>query len=119
MNFQILDGFPLGDAFAASFNLWPLCVFFGALAMLCSALFRRRALAIAVPGAALLAMYLVDVLGGLLDSFEGLRRLSVFHYYGSALQDGVDWSGSGGVCVAALALTVLAALAFGRRDIYA
>lgn len=117
---RLLDiEFPLGDALAASFNLWPLCAFFGALAMLCSALFRRKALSVAVPGATLLAMYLVDVLGGLLESFESLRSLSAFHYYGSALQDGVDWAGSAGVAAAALALVLLAALAFSRRDIYA
>lgn len=111
--------FPLSDSFAAAFNLWPLCAFFGALAMLCSALCRRRALSTAIPGAVLLTMYLVDVLGGLLDPFESLRHLSVFYYYGSALQDGVDRAGSAGVAAAALALVVLAALLFGRRDIYA
>jgi ABC-2 type transport system permease protein len=39
----------------AVLNLWPLCIFFGGVAMLCSAFFHRRVLAIAIPGAVLIA----------------------------------------------------------------
>ena len=103
---------------AAVLNLWPLSLFFGGLAMLCSALFHRRALAIAVPAFLLFAMYLVDTVGRASEDLEDLRPLSVFYYYGSAIEEGIDWAHSGGVTLVALALVLLAVLAFRRRDIY-
>lgn len=102
----------------ATLNLWPLCVFFGGLAMLCSALFHRRVLAIAIPGFVLVATYFINALGDAVEDLEDAQPLTVFHYYGSAIEDGIDWSNFSGVTLAALVLVFLAALAFGRRDIY-
>lgn len=102
----------------AMLNLWPLCVFFGGLAMLCSAVFHRRVLAIAVSGAVLVAMYFVNALGNLVGELENFQPFAVFHYYGSAIEDGIDWANFGGVTVAALVFVTLAAIAFQRRDIY-
>ena len=102
----------------AVLNLWPISMFFGGLALLCSALFHRRALAVAIPGGMLFAAYLVDVLGRISDDLEDLRPASVFYYYGSTIKDGIDWSNFAGVTLAALLLALLAALAFSRRDIY-
>lgn len=102
----------------AVLNLWPISMFFGGLALLCSALFHRRALAVAIPGGMLFAAYLADVLGRISDDLEDLRPASVFYYYGSTIKDGIDWSNFAGVTLAALLLALLAALAFSRRDIY-
>ena len=102
----------------AVFNLWPISMFFGGLALLCSALFHRRALAVAIPGGMLFAAYLADVLGRISDDLEDIRPASVFYYYGSTIKDGIDWSNFAGVTLAALLLALLAALAFSRRDIY-
>ena len=103
---------------AAVLNMWPLCLLFGAVAMLCSAVFHRRALAIAVPAFLLFAMYLLDTLGRVSKDLEDLQPLSAFHYYGSAIEDGIDWTNFAGLTLAALALVLLAVLAFRRRDIY-
>ena len=110
---------PLGASAAAVLNLWPMCIFFGALALLCSAIFHRRSLAIAVPAVVLFAMYLLDALGRVSEDLEGLRPASVFYYYGSAIEDGIRWSSFAGVTTVALVLVVLAVFAFSRRDIYA
>lgn len=107
-----------GEAFAAALNLWPICLFFGGLALLCSAIFRRRVLAIAVPGVVLFGMYLIDVLGGLVEELESLASVSAFNYYGSALGGSIDWASFLGLVVSAVALGALAVLAFRRRDIY-
>jgi beta-exotoxin I transport system permease protein len=109
---------PIGRAAEAVLNLWPLGVFYGGLAMLCSAVFHRRVLAIAIPGAVLVAMYFVNALGNLVEKLEDAQPFSVFYYYGSAIEDGMDWTDFGGVSLAALALVLLAVLAFRRRDIY-
>ena len=86
--------------------------------MLCSAVFHRRALAIAIPGVVLFATYLVDVLGRVSGDLEDLRPTSVFYYYGSAIKDGIDWANFGDVTLATLVSVLLAVLAFRRRDIY-
>jgi ABC-2 type transport system permease protein len=99
-------------------NLWPLCTFFGGLAMLCSAIFHRRALAIAIPAFSLFAMYLADTVGRASENLEDLRPASVFYYYGSAIEDGIDWMHFGGVTLVALFFVLLAVIAFRRRDIY-
>jgi beta-exotoxin I transport system permease protein len=99
-------------------NLWPLCIFFGGLAMLCSALLHRRFLAIALPGAGLVGMYFVDALGNLVEKLEDARPFSVFCYYGSAIEDGIGWTNFGGLSLVTLGLVLLAVFAFGRRDIY-
>ncbi len=103
---------------AAVLNMWPLCLLFGAVAMLCSAVFHRRALAIAIPAAGLFAMYLLDTLGRVSEDLEDLRPLSAFYYYGSAIEDGIDWSNFAGLTLVSLALVILAVLAFRRRNIY-
>ena len=103
---------------AAVLNMWPLCLLFGAVAMLCSAVFHRRALAIAVPAAGLFAMYLLDTLGRVSEELEDLQPLTAFYYYGSAIEDGIDWSSFAGLTLVSLVLVVLAVLAFRRRDIY-
>jgi ABC-2 type transport system permease protein len=109
---------PLRTTAEAVINLWPICLFFGGLALLCSALFHRRALAVAIPGVLLFATYLVDVLGRVSDELEDLRPASVFYYYGSAIKGGIDWGNFVGVTLVTILFVLLAVLAFGRRDIY-
>jgi ABC-2 type transport system permease protein len=102
----------------AVLNLWPICIVFGALALLCSALFHRRSLAIAIPAFLLFGMYLLDTIGRASEDLEDWRPYSVFKYYGSAIENGIDWTHFGSITLAALVLTLLAMLAFRRRDIY-
>jgi ABC-2 type transport system permease protein len=103
---------------AAVLNMWPVCLLFGGLAMLCSAAFHRRALAIAVPAFALFATYLLDTVGRASEDLEKLRPWSAFYYYGSAIEDGIDWANFFGLAGVALLLVGLAAILFQRRDIY-
>ncbi len=95
-------------------NLWPLCLFFGRLTLLWSAIFHRRVLAIAIPGAVLGGMYFLNALGKVVEEIEDLRRLSVFYHHGSAIEDGIDWLSFGGATLAALLLVFLTVFAFGR-----
>lgn len=108
----------VGDTVNGVLNLWPLCISFGALAMLCSALFRRRTIAVALPGGLLVLMYVVNGLGRGIDWLEPLRPITAFYYYGSAVENGIDWPHFGILILAAVVLTGLAIVAFQRRDIY-
>ena len=103
---------------AASLSLWPLCLFFGSLALLLSAILHRRFLALAIPAALLVVMYFVDALAGSVEFFETIQPLSAFYYYGSAIENGMDWADFGVLCAATAVLVGLAVLVFRRRDIY-
>ena len=105
-------------AAAGMLNLLPLCIFFGGLAMLCSAIFHRHMLAITIPGAVLIITYFLNALGNLVEKLENIQPFTAFHYYGSAIEDGIDWANFGGVTLFALVLVLLASLVFQRRDIY-
>ena len=102
----------------AVLNTWPICLLAGAVALLCSALFHRRGLAIAIPAFLLFGMYLLDTIGRASEDLEDLRPISVFYYYGSAIEHGIDWADFGGITLVALAIVLLAVLVFQRRDIY-
>ncbi|CAN5880666.1 hypothetical protein BH23ACT11_BH23ACT11_18790 [soil metagenome] len=104
-----------GDAFV---NLWPTCMFFGGVALLCSATFHRRALAIAIPGFLLFAMFMMNVMGNVSEDLEYLQPYSVFYYYGQVAIDGMDWVNFAGITAVVLVLAGLAILVFRRRDIY-
>lgn len=64
-------------------------------------------------------MSLLDALGRVSEEIEDFRPASLFYYYGSAIEDGLDWGSFDGIVTAALVLVLLAALAFRRREIYA
>ncbi len=102
----------------AVLNLWPICMFFGALALLGSAVFHRRAVAVAIPAMLLFVMYLLSVLGDIVAEMESYQPLSAFYYYGSAIENGIDWTNFAGLTAVTAALVVLAILVFRRRDIY-
>jgi ABC-2 type transport system permease protein len=109
---------PLREVADAVLNLWPICIVFGTVALLCSALFHRRSLAIAVPAFLLFGMYLMDTIGRASEDLEDWRPVSVFYYYGSAIENGIDWMHFGSITLIALGLSLLAALVFRQRDIY-
>jgi ABC-2 type transport system permease protein len=108
----------LPEITAGVLNLWPITVVFGALALLCSALFHRRALAISIPAFLLFGMYLIDAIGRASEDLEDWRPASAFYYYGSAIENGIDPTHFISITIIALTLVLLAALAFRRRDIY-
>ncbi len=107
-----------GSMAAGSLSLWPLALFFGGIAMLCSAIFHRRFLAIAISLALLVVMYFVDGLANSVEFLEDIQPLSAFYYYGSAIQNGIDWANFAGLTAVTLVLVGLAVLIFRRRDIY-
>jgi len=103
----------------AAFALWPLALAFGALALAMSSLVRQRSVALGAPAAILFLMYLVNVIGRLAPAVSGIRFGSAYHYYGSAILDGVWWTGVAVLLAATATLVTLAVVMFNRRDIYA
>lgn len=103
---------------AALAALWPLCLLFGTLALLISALVRRAGLAVAIPAAILIAMYVIETLGQMSKTMEPVRVVSLFYHLGTPVEGDFPWTAVllmlAGVCVLAGA----AVAAFSRRDIY-
>lgn len=99
-------------------NLWPFCLFFGALALLCSSVLRRGAAASGIAAGVLMAMYVLNAVGSVIDGAKEVRRASLFYYYGAAILDGIDWVKFVVILLLSMGLTALAVLAFNRRDIY-
>jgi beta-exotoxin I transport system permease protein len=65
----------------------------------------------------LVTMYVIDLVGRLDTSLSGIRYLSVFKYYGNAIEDGIDPVAFIGVTAAAIALAALGARLVERRDL--
>jgi ABC-2 type transport system permease protein len=98
--------------------LWPMCLFFGALALLASTLVRRAFLAIVIPGVVLVAMYVIDGLAQVSKTIEPLRVLSLFYHLGRPLEGDFPWTAVLLTVLAVCVLGVAAMAAFARRDIY-
>lgn len=47
-------------------------------------------------------MYLIDTIGRASEDLEDLRPASAFYYYGSATENGIDWSSFAGLTLVAL-----------------
>lgn len=108
----------LGAVAQGAANLWPFCLFFGALALLCSSLLRRGAAATGITAGVLIAMYVLNAVGSVADSMKEVRRASLFYYYGAAILDGIDWVAFIVILLLSMGLTAFAVLVFNHRDIY-
>jgi ABC-2 type transport system permease protein len=110
-------GLPVRDTLAGVLNLWPLGLFAGGLTALLAGLWRRPAAVSGGAAGVLVAMYLVEVLGKLSDVFAAIDGLSAFHYYGSAIEDGLDPGASAILIGAGLLLAIAGCVLFERRDV--
>ena len=98
--------------------LWAFCLLFGALALLVSAWVRRSFLAIVIPTAVLVAMYVVGNLAQVSKKAEPIRVFSLFYHLGHPLKGDFPWTA---VLLMLAAICVIAGLTvavFNRRDIY-
>ena len=104
---------------AAVANLWPLSVFFGGLTLLLAGLSSRMHAVTGMATGALVGMYFLEVLGKLSDTVAKADGLSAFHYYGSAIENGIDPVAFAGLTAAGLLLAAVGAVLFERRDVRA
>ena len=62
-------------------------------------------------------MYVARPAGRLDTSLDGVRYVSVFRYYGNAINDGVDPFSFLGVTAVAVLLAAIGTALFNRRDL--
>ena len=98
-------------------NVWPLAMAFAGLAVCAAGFLHRPATVTAIAAGTLVAMYIVDLVAKLSDAMQPFGVLSAFHYYGSAVQDGLHAGHMLGLTVAGVLLAAAGALLFERRDI--
>jgi len=109
----------IGNTIAAVANLWPLSVFFGGLTLLLTGLSSRMHAVTGIATAVLVGMYFLEVLGKLSDAVASFDGLSAFHYYGSAIENGIDPAAFAGLTIAGVLLAAVGAVLFERRDVRA
>ena len=110
-------GLAVASTVAAVAMLWALAAFAaGAAALLAGASGRSGV----VNGGAfgfMVAAYFAEVLGGLSDAVGAVDWLSPFHYYGTAITDGVDLVAFSGLVAAGAILAGAGCALLERRDV--
>lgn len=116
---SILSGAGLnaGPAAAGFANVWPLSLLFAGLGVIAAGLSLRTSVVTGSVAGVLVAMYVLDLIGRLDPDLDAVRRLSVFKYYGNAIEDGIEPLAFLGVTLAACALAAIGAWLFERRDL--
>jgi ABC-2 type transport system permease protein len=109
----------LSAAVAGYANVWPLALLFAGLGIVATGFSLRTTVVTGAVAGALVTMYVIDLVGRLDADLSGIRYISVFKYYGNAIEDGIDPLSFIGVSVAAIALAALGAWLFERRDLSA
>lgn len=112
-------GLAFGKAIAGFANVWPLALMFAALGVVATGWSLRTSVVTGSVAGVLVSMYVVDLIGRLDDGVAGIRYVSVFKYYGNAIEDGIDPLAFCGVTAVAISLAALGAWLFERRDLVA
>jgi ABC-2 type transport system permease protein len=112
-------GLAAGPAAAGFASVWPLALLFAGLGIVVSGWSLRTSVLTGSVAGVLVAMYVVDLVGRLDSGLAEIRYVSVFKYYGNAIEDGIEALAFGGVTAAAVLLAALGGWLFERRDISA
>jgi len=107
-----------GSKMAAGFaNVWPLAMAFAGLAVFSAGFLHRQTQVTAVATAVLFAMYVMNILAKLAPDASWMRNLSAFHYYGSAIQSGLNPAHAALLTAAGVVLALIGMELFERRDV--
>jgi ABC-2 type transport system permease protein len=110
-------GLSFGSAVAGYANVWPLALLFAGFGAIAAGFSLRTSVVTGAVAGLLVTMYVIDLIGRLDPDLSGLRYISVFKYYGNAVEDGIDPLAFAGVTVAAVFLAAIGAWLFERRDL--
>lgn len=111
-----LDARRAAEGFA---DVWPLALLFAGCAAIAAGFSLRTSVVTGAVAGLLVAMYAIDLVGRLDTGLADLRYLSVFKYYGNAIEDGIEPLAFLGVTAAACVLAAVGAWLFERRDLAA
>jgi ABC-2 type transport system permease protein len=110
-------GLQFGSAVAGFANVWPLALLFAGLGVVATGWSLRTSVVTGSVAGVLVSMYVIDLVGRLDSDLSGVRYISVFKYYGNAIEDGIVPLAFCGVVVAAVVVATFGAWLFERRDL--
>jgi len=113
------SGLAAGPAVAGFANVWPLALLFAGLGAIAAGFSLRTSVVTGSVAGVLVGMYVLDLVGRLDPGLDAVRYLSVFRYYGNAIEDGIEPLAFAGVTLAACLLAAIGAWLFERRDLAA
>ena len=113
------SGLAAGRAAAGFADVWPLALLFAGLGIVVCGWSLRTSVVTGSVAGVLVAMYVVDLVGRLDPSISGVRYVSVFKYYGNAIEDGIEPLAFLGITAVAVGLAAIGAWMVDRRDISA
>ncbi len=102
---------------AGVLGTWPLGLFAAGLAAVGAGFLHNARSVVGTAVGMVVAMYALDLAGRLAHALEGLRWASVFRYYGAPLRDGIDPLNFSGLLIVSVALAMVGAVLFDRRDL--
>ncbi len=111
------SGLSFGAALAGFANVWPLALLFAGLGVVVTGFSLRTNIVTGSVAGVLVAMYVLDLVGRLDPGLDAVRYVSVFRYYGQAIENGIEPLAFLGITASAIALAVLGAWLFERRDL--
>ena len=83
-------GLSFGSAVAGFANVWPLALLFAGLGVVATGWSLRTSVVTGSVAGVLVSMYVIDLIGRLDSDLSGVRYISVFKYYGNAIEDGIE-----------------------------
>lgn len=110
-------GLCFGLALAGFASVWPLALLSAGLGIVITGWSLRTSVVTGSVAGVLVGMYVVDLIGRLDPSLDAIRYASVFRYYGTAVENGIDTLSFLGVTAAAVVLAAIGSLLFERRDL--
>ena len=113
------SGLDAGRAAEGFANVWPLALLFAGVGAIAAGFSLRTSVVTGSVAGLLVAMYVIDLIGRLDTGLSGLRYVSVFKYYGNAIEEGIEPIAFVGVTIVACVLAAVGAWLFERRDLAA
>jgi putative exporter of polyketide antibiotics len=101
----------------SAFSTVPLGALAAGVAAVTAGISARRGLATAVAAGTIFAMYLINVLSEFTGFFHDIRGISIFYYYGSWINHGIEWVPFLLILAISALLMVVGGGLFTRRDV--
>lgn len=108
----------VGDTLLAAWSVFPVTITAGTIGLVLSALLRSRGAVLGASIGILFLLYLIDVIGNINESLDGLRYISPFRYFNDIFTYTVPVWHYLLLIGVSLVLLAISVKLFERRDIY-
>ena len=119
LHFTVNEEFDTIRFMYASMAYWLLFIALGTVSLLMGTIFLDSTKSYAASGIAILSMWILERIGGLVSSLKDLQTVSIFHYLNGAniLKNGLDYYEIAIVLLFSIVCFMLALVVFNKRDL--